>query len=63
MRVEKWVYHLSEFDFTIEIILGARNIVAHALSQSIASDDTSVDKSRLDWAKDLADYYFDEEDN
>lgn len=63
MRVEKWVYHLSEFDFTIEIILGARNIVAYALSQSIASDDTFVDKSRLDWAKDLADYYFDEEDN
>lgn len=43
MRVEKWVLRLFEFDFTIKIIPGARNVVADALTQSIAAEDASVD--------------------
>lgn len=61
MRVEKWVLRLSEFDFTIEIIPGARNVVACALLRSISANDSSVDKSRIKWLEDLADEYSDEE--
>lgn len=53
------MFRLSEFDFTIEIILASRE-VADALSRSVAADDTLVDKSRFECFEDLANEYSDD---
>lgn len=45
---------MSEFDCIIEIILGARYVVANALSRRVAADDTSIDNSRFEWLGELA---------
>lgn len=61
LRVEKLVIRLSKLNFTIKIIPVPRNVVVDALWRSITAKDTSLDKSRLNWLKDLADYYSDDE--